>query len=792
MTGTLDASTDNSEPTDESNSAWHPSACILCVSNCGIEVKLGADPDDPAGPRRRFARIRGDKSHPGSKGYTCQKALRLDHYQNAADRLTSPLRRRPDGTFEEIDWDTAITEVAARLAEIRDTHGGDSILHYGGGGQGNHLVGAYGTATRAALGVRYTSNALAQEKTGEFWVDGQLFGSSRCHTTGDYERAQVAVFWGKNPWQSHGFPRARTVLKEIARDPQRTLVVVDPRRTETAEMADIHLQVRPGGDAFALAALLAILVEDGLLDEEFIEEHTAGLEPVLEELARVDVAEYSRRAGLREEQLRDLARLIGNAESVALHEDLGIQQAPHSTLNSYLEKLAMMFTGNFAKPGAMNIHSHLAALAGGGTSGIAGEAPGGLLGSPTGDGPPTTTPVTGQRILAGLMPCNSITEEILTDHPDRFRAMIVETTNPVHSLADSPRMREALEALELVVVIDVAMTETARLADYVLPAASQYEKYEATFFTLEFPENVFHLRRPILDPLPGTLPECEIHARLVRALGGYSDDDLAPLQEAAALSREAFINAFLTMVITRPDLAGMAPTILYETLGPTLGDAREAAVVAGLSLLCFMEQPESVTRAGFESGMDLFDAILDAPSGLVFSLDGYEETWRRVMHPDRRIQLRIEPLLDELASLADDDPSVADPDWPFVLTAGERRSFTANTILRDPTWRKQDAEGALRISPDDATRLGVTDGGLARITTPRGSGVAAVEISDTMSAGHVALPNGLGLSYPSTDGDEPVTGTPLNELTSADDRDWFAGTPHHKHVKARVEAVSTT
>ncbi len=122
-------------------------------------------------------------------------------------------------------------------------------------------------------------------------------------------------------------------------------------------------------------------------------------------------------------------------------------------------------------------------------------------------------------MIGGLTPCNVIPDEILTDHPDRFRAMIVESSNPAHSLADSQRFREAFEALELVVVIDVAMTETARLADYVLPAASQYEKPEATFFNLEFPANNFHLRRPLLEPLPGTLPEPEIWARLVRALG---------------------------------------------------------------------------------------------------------------------------------------------------------------------------------------------------------------------------------------------------------------------------------
>ena len=153
---------------------WEKTACILCSQNCGIEVQLDG---------RHLVRFRGDRAHPASQGYTCEKALRLDYYQNARDRLTSPLRRRADGTFEPISWDTAITEVAARLAQVRDTHGGETIFYYGGGGQGNHLGGTYARATRAALGSIYTSNALAQEKTGEFWVDGQLFGRLRSTPT---------------------------------------------------------------------------------------------------------------------------------------------------------------------------------------------------------------------------------------------------------------------------------------------------------------------------------------------------------------------------------------------------------------------------------------------------------------------------------------------------------------------------------------------------------------------------------------------------------------------------------
>jgi anaerobic selenocysteine-containing dehydrogenase len=128
---------------------------------------------------------RGDRTHPASQGYHCEKALRLDHYQNARDRLTQPLRRRADGTFEPIDWDTAIREVAARLAAIRDAHGGERILYYGGGGQGNHLCGGvYASATRRALGTKFRSNALAQEKTGWAWVGEQTVGGI---AGGDFE-----------------------------------------------------------------------------------------------------------------------------------------------------------------------------------------------------------------------------------------------------------------------------------------------------------------------------------------------------------------------------------------------------------------------------------------------------------------------------------------------------------------------------------------------------------------------------------------------------------------------------
>ena len=738
---------------------WQSTACILCECNCGIVVQLDG---------RKLAKIRGDKEHPASQGYTCNKALRLDHYQNNRSRLTSPMRRRPDGSYEEIDWDTAIVEIAAGFRRIADTYGGDKIFYYGGGGQGNHLGGAYSGAFLKALGSHYRSNALAQEKTGEAWVDAHLYGG---HTRGEFEHAEVSVFIGKNPWMSQSFPRARTVLNEIAKDPKRAMIVIDPVITDTAKMADIHLRVRPGTDAWALAALAAVVVQEDLCDNAFLAEHVTGVEAVLDVLRTVDVGDYALRCGLDEELIRTAARRIGTALSVSVFEDLGIQQAPNSTLCSYLNKLLWILTGNFAKRGGQHLHSSF-----------------GPLFRHTRD--VGRTPVTGAPIVGGLIPSNAIPQEMLGDHPDRFRAMVVESSNPAHSLADSNACREAFGSLELMVVIDVAMTETARLAHYVLPAASQYEKTESTFFNLEFPHNTFHLRHRLMEPLEGTLPEPEIWARLVRALGVVDDADLEPLRRAAGESREAFTVAFLQAVSASPMLGKVLPYVLYETLGPTLPEGLSgAAALWGLAQKAAMSYPDAVRRAGYADGNALFDAILSSRSGITFTVHEYEDDFALITHADHKIALEMPVMLDEIRALADATPQFTTPDFPIVLSAGERRAYTANDIFRDPTWRKRDADGALRVSLEDAEALGLVHGARARITTAAGSAEASVEISEAMLPGHASLPNGFGLDFVDGEGQAHVPGVAPNALTSSDWRDAYAGTPWHKHVPARIEAV---
>ena len=748
---------------------WKKTACILCECNCGIEVQLGGEDG------RRLARIRGDKAHPSSRGYACEKPSRLDYYQNGAHRLTRPLRRRGDGSFEEIDWETAIREVAERLAAVRERHGGESIFYYGGGGQGNHLPGAYSRSLRAALGSRYRSNALAQEKTGEAFVNAHMLGGV---TRSDFEHCEVGVFIGKNPWFSHGIPRARVTLREISKDPARCLIVIDPRRSETADLADIHLAVKPGTDAWLLAAMLAVLVEEDLVDRDFVAARCQGIEEILPHFEALPVAAYCETAGVPEAQVREATRRIARAESAAFFEDLGVQMNRHSTLVSYLDRLLCLLTGSFGKRGAAYIPAPIQPL---------------FSGSPGQAG--RRSPVTGSRIISGLVPCNVIPDEILGDHPKRFRAMWVDAANPAHSIADAVRMREALADLELLVVVDVALTETGRLADYVLPVASQFEKAEATFFNFEFPSNVFHLRRPLLPPPDGLFSEAELDARIVEALGAMPEVAVDELREAWGESRQRFREVFFRIMADAPDFFAMAPVVLYRAIGDALPHGlAEGAVLWALAHFAVQRDAEAIRRAGITGeGLDqadaLFDAILAGESGVVFAVDEWEASFGRVGTEDGRLQLAVPELFDALQGLATERPGGPDASYPFVLSAGERRSFTANTILRNPEWRRKDAHGALRVNPGDAQRLGIEDGGSARITTRRGSAEVEVEVSDRMQAGHVSLPNGMGLDFPDGQGEERVTGVSLNELTASEDRDWLAGTPWHKYTPARLEAL---
>lgn len=748
----------------------HQTACILCSRNCGLKVEVEGG---------QFHKIRGDDNCPTSRGYICQKAARLTHYQTHADRLQFPLKRQVDGSFVRVSWDDALDDIASRLLAIRNQHGGQAFAFYGGGGQGNHLGGAYSRQLLKAMNSFYLYTALGQEKTGDFWVNGRLFGKQNCHTTEDVEHADYVMFIGTNPFQAHGIPNARDTLKHIKNDPQRTMVVIDPRRTETAKMANIHLQLRPGTDAFLLAALLSIIVRENLHDKPFLAERCVGFEAVEQALLAVPVAEFVQYADVPLDDVYTVARGYASARRAAVRIDLGIQQTMNSTLNSYLEKLLYLITGNFGIEGGNNLHSIFLPV----------------IGHSNEKNPRLVRTVYhGMFPIAGIFPPNILPDEINNPSDQRLRALFVDSGNPALTIADSAAVEQAFARLELLVVVDVAMTETAKLAHYILPAASQFEKFEATGFNLEFPKNFFHLRHPVFEPLGESLSEAEIYSRLLEKMAVVPTRH--PLLEKVAkmepkLTRHlAYIAALSFTLATRPKLAPYAPTIIYRSLGKALGPRASVATLLPLAMAYAGKHRAAVQRSGikgnkFTLGAGLFDQIVGSPQGTVISEHRQEDVWSLLATPDQRIHIAIDELLDQLKQLR---PSAgpADPQYPLVLMAGERRSYNANQIYRDPKWRKQDPHGALRIHPADAQTYGLTDGGKATCQTRAGSLEVVVEFDENTRVGFVTLPHGYGMRFQ----DGTPAGPQLNRLTSGAHCDPLTHTPWHKFIPVGLIPVA--
>jgi anaerobic selenocysteine-containing dehydrogenase len=470
--------------------------------------------------------------------------------------------------------------------------------------------------------------------------------------------------------------------------------------------------------------------------------------------------------------------MIAAAKAMVVRVELGIQQGVNSTLNSYLEKLLIMLSGSFGRKGTNQLHSWLQPLWG--------NSPGQKF-APTGD-----------EVIAGLLPPNIFPDAVLGDHPDRLRGVWIDSSNPANTAANTEAVERALRSLDLCVVVDVAMTETARLAHYVLPASSQYEKTEFTLFNFEFPTNYFHVRAGVLPPLEGTLPEPEIYTRLSRALGLLPGDNaLAPLREVAQRSRPEFAAAFRAFIGENPSAAAVAPLVLYHTLGQTLPDGTAAAApLWNAALSCAKRSPQAVRRAigaaddvpDHALGDALFDAIVAARQGTAITQHGYDEVWSLIGHPDRKIRLAVPGMLEWLARL-DPASAGAPKEFPFMLAAGQRRMFNANQIFRDPAWRRDDPDGALLINSKDLGELGARDGDWLAVESAAGRLVARCKADDSMRNGQLALPHGYGQSYPASDGERLSNGPRINLLTESGNRDPIAGTPYHKHVAVRLSRL---
>ncbi len=742
-------------------SEWQKTSCVLCFNNCGLEVITEGS---------KIVKVRGDKENPRSKGYLCRKGANIAYFQNNPERLKFPLKRVGD-RFEPISWDRALDEIADKLRGIVRTHGPRSVAYMGGGGQGCHFETAFGLRFLNGLGSKNHYSPLAQELTGFFWVNGKAFGRQYLHSFPDIQGSDFLVFWGANPMVSHDIPNAPVVLRNKKKEPGFVMALVDPRVTETAKLADIHLRLRPGTDALLLKAMIKILLTEGLVAGNYLAARVDGLEAIRSWFDDVDVGENCRVCGLDAGAVREFTRLFATRKS-ALRSDLGILMGRHSTLNSYLELILLTLTGRIGTQGGNVFLGHLMPM-----------------GSHTPEEDPRTwrTVVTNIPLIMGVFPPNVMPEEIDNDHPERIRALIVSGSNPLRSYADTKAYEKAFAKLDLLITVEVAMSETAVLSHYVLPARSGYEKWDGTFFQWNYPDYYFDMRRPVMQPDGEQVEEADIYIELAERFGMIPDYP-SKLRELAK-DRPRFAVALMEYMSAHPKAEPWLPYILAKTLGEELG-SKNLALLWGLLARFPMMHPEEVTRAGYPAGPmtgeEIFRKILNTPGGVKIGVVDTENNLSLLKTPNKKIHIHFPEMESWIKEVTPgtEEAHLVNENYPMVLMAGNHMEMVANTIMRDPAWNEGRRPCTLRIHPKDAEELGIHDKDLALIQTEAGSAKIEAEVTESSHRGQVVVPHGFGLVH----GGE-AHGVNVNQLAPAKHRDRLAATPFHRYIPCRVSKV---
>lgn len=743
--------------------SWHKTGCVLCAQNCGLELLVSED---------RIIRVRPDKDNPRSRGYACRKGLNILYHQYPEDRLTAPLKRSGNG-FHEISWDQATDEIAGKLQGLVGQYGPRCLAYMGGSSQGGHFEASFGLGLLRAMGSQYYYSSAGQEFSGIWWVLGRMLGRQYYAAIADEHASEMLVGWGWNGMMSHQMPRARKTLTAFSKDPERLLVVIDPRKSETAAIADIHLPVRPGTDALLAKAMIAMIIGEGREATDYIGRHVADWEKIRPWFVNVDIPSALDVCRLDPETVLKVCRLM-TTKKWSMHPDLGIYMGRHSTLNSYMMNILAVICGRFCVPGGNVIPGMVMPM-----GFHADERDAKIWRTVETNMPPAA---------AGSYPPNVMPEEILSGRPDRLRAVLVSACNPLRSYADTRAFETAFDRLDLLVVNDIVMSETARRAHYVLPCRSYYESWDATFFPWTFPEVFFQLRRPVVKPPSRCLEASQIFTRLADRLGLIPDIP-EPVQQAADQDRLSFGMKLMDWAGKSPDVLKRMPFVLAKTLGRAW-DSAALAASWGMLMTAPKSLRKNAARAGFATGIDqgdrIFQALLDAPQGIWIGKSDIADNWEAIRTPSGKIEVFIPELAVQAQNLnAADERRDLDlpPDFPFILNAGRHADTNINTLMRNPDWNKGKRACTVSVSPADAAALGLEDGRPVRVVTEAGSAVGELQVSGQVRDGMVLIPHGFGLIY----GDS-IYGFNVNQLTKNTHRDPL-GTPLHRFVPCRLEAV---
>jgi len=744
---------------------WKKTTCVMCAVCCGLEVKV---------ENNRIVKVRPDKDSPISEGYVCRKGMNIAYHQHNADRLLYPMKKA-GGKFERISWDQAIGEIAEKLKKILQEHGPRSLASVAGGGEFNFYPIRFLAGFVQALGSRYQYSSANQEFAGRYWAHGLTFGSQMLELVPDYENIGMLMAVGWNGMMSHHIPQARRVLTRISKDPDKLLVVIDPRRSETAKIANIHLALRPGTDALLLKSMIAIILKEGMHNQEYIDKHVNGFKEILPWFAGFDVNAALKVCELEYDQVFHVCQEFAKRQS-CLRDDLGILMNRHSALVSYLLVVLLAICGRIGVPGG----NYLA---------------GGKMYSDPKDPKTWRTAVTNIPAIGGMFPPNVMPEEIANDRPDRLRAAFVMGANPLRSYADTTAYEEAFGLLDLLVVTEIAMSETAALAHYVLPCRSTYESWSTADAIIPSKTNegfldvYSRMRRPVVEVEGEQKETGEIFTLLADAMGLIPALPDSLCQAAGSGSLRTYRDALMGYVMEHPENMMKVPFIAAKTLGNAIGSAHLASYFTGFLQRSPAKQEEAA-RVGFDTGPDqglaLYQAIIDHPEGVLVGVQDIGKNLGRLATKDGRIRLHTaeaEDWIKEISPNEEEKRLKADAEFPLILMAGRHMDMNSNTAMRDPAWNEGRRSCTLAMNPADSEKFGFSDGQMVKITTEAGEETIEVEVTEDARKGQVIIPHGFGLVYNGV-----KFGANVNRLAKNTNRDQF-GTPMHRYIQCKVEAV---
>lgn len=476
------------------SSQVHYRACHLCEAICGVKITV----EDGA-----ITSIKGDKEDPLSRGHICPKAVALQDIHEDPDRLRAPVRRTDSG-WQEISWEEALETVASRLLELRERYGDDSMAVYAG----NPCVHNYGMLTHpqyalAHLKTRSRFSATSVDQLPHHMVSLWLYGHQLLMPIPDIDQTSHFLILGANPLASNGsMMTVPDVKKRLQAIQQRggKVVVIDPRRTETAALADEHHFVRPGSDALLLLGILQTLFDEGLVDTGRATEWLQGWDDIAVMAGNYAPERVAAATGIEATDIRRLAREFAAASSAVCYGRMGVSTQQFGTLCQWLIQLLNIATGNFDEPGGSLFTRAAVDL-------VAMARPGHF--------DAWRSRVRGLPEFGGELPVAALAEEILTPGEGQIKSLVTLAGNPVLSTPNGRQLERGLEQLEFMVSVDIYINETTRYADIILPPTSplEHDHYDHSFHNMAV-RNTARYNPPVFDPPEGALHDWEIFVRL--------------------------------------------------------------------------------------------------------------------------------------------------------------------------------------------------------------------------------------------------------------------------------------